>query len=238
MKAMIFAAGLGTRLQPLTHTIPKALVKLNNKPLLQHLIEKMIRHGITEIILNTHHFSKEVIHFLKANNNFGIDISISEESDELLDTGGGLKKASWFFNDGKPFLVHNVDVISDIDFVSLHKIHTSNKAIATLAVRNRATSRYLHFNQENLLCGWENAKTGETKGIVRKGQTTNLAFSGVHIIDPKLFELLNEDGCFSIIDVYLDLAKNQRIMAYNHTDDLWIDVGNIENLKKAEAVFP
>lgn len=238
MKAMIFAAGLGTRLQPLTNSIPKALVPFNNKPLLQHLIEKLVVEGFDKIIINTHHFSEQLIDFINIKNSFGIHISISDETGTLLDTGGGLIKASWFFDDGKPFLVHNVDVVSNIDFSSLLKFHIENNAIATLAVRDRKTSRYLHFDDNNVLSGWENIKTGERLGHFNQEITRRFAFSGIHVIDPKIFKLINEEGKFSIINVYLNLANENKIVGFDHSEDLWMDVGNLTNLKKAEELFP
>lgn len=238
MKAMIFAAGLGTRLQPLTNSIPKALVPFNNKPLLQHLIEKLVVEGFDKIIINTHHFSEQLIDFINIKNSFGIHISISDETGTLLDTGGGLIKASWFFDDGKPFLVHNVDVVSNIDFSSLLKFHIENNAIATLAVRDRKTSRYLHFDDNNALSGWENIKTGERLGHFNQEKTRRFAFSGIHVIDPKIFKLINEEGKFSIINVYLNLANENKIVGFDHSEDLWMDVGNLTNLKKAEELFP
>lgn len=238
MKAMIFAAGLGTRLQPLTNSIPKALVPFNNKPLLQHLIEKLVVEGFDKIIINTHHFSEQLIDFINIKKSFGIHISISDETGTLLDTGGGLIKASWFFDDGKPFLVHNVDVVSNIDFSSLLKFHIENIAIATLAVRDRKTSRYLHFDDNNVLSGWENIKTGERLGHFNQEITRRFAFSGIHVIDPKIFKLINEEGKFSIINVYLNLATENKIVGFDHSEDLWMDVGNLTNLKKAEELFP
>lgn len=234
---MIFAAGLGTRLQPLTNHLPKALVKLNKKPLVQILIEKLIKEGYDEIIINVHHFSKLLIDFIRSHQNFGIRIIISDESGQLLDTGGGLKKASWFFDDNKPFLVHNVDVLSNINLSDLMNYHKKNKALATLAVKKRSTSRYLHLDDHNRLCGWENIKTGERIDVVQKEHATRFAFSGIHIIDPKLLQLLDEEDCFSIINVYLKLAGENRIIGYDHTDGLWLDVGNKENLQKAEKIF-
>ncbi|MCF8297025.1 MAG: nucleotidyltransferase family protein [Saprospiraceae bacterium] len=238
MKAMIFAAGLGTRLQPITNNIPKALVELKGTPLLEIVIKKLISFGFDEIIVNVHHFADLVTDFLKTKNNFGIKIEISYEQDLLLDTGGGLKKASWFFNDSKPFLVYNVDVLSDIDLQDFYNFHIQSKSLATLAVRNRETSRYLLFNKENILCGWKNIKTGEI--ILARSNEKNLtpiAFSGIQIIDPKIFKFINQDGKFSIINSYLELAKKHKISAYNHDDTIWMDLGKIENLIEAEKLI-
>ncbi|MBN1462488.1 MAG: nucleotidyltransferase family protein, partial [Paludibacteraceae bacterium] len=163
MKAMLFAAGLGTRLKPLTDTMPKAMVPIAGKPLLEHVIKKLIAAGFNEIIINVHHFSEQIVSFLKANNNFGVRIELSDESDLLLETGGGIKKAAAFFDDGMPFLVHNVDILSDVDLCALYNSHVQQNAMASLLVSKRATSRYLLFNAENNLQGWINEKTGETK---------------------------------------------------------------------------
>jgi len=234
---MIFAAGLGTRLRPLTNHLPKALVRLHNKPLIQLLIEKLIKEGYNEIIINVHHFAESLIDFIQSNQNFGIRIAISDESGQLLDTGGGLKNASWFFDDNKPFLVHNVDVVSNINLSDVMKYHIKNKAMATLAVRKRSTSRYLYFDDQNRLCAWENIKTGEKIVVVQKEHITRFAFSGIHVIDPKLLQLLDEEGSFSIINAYLKQVKEYRIIGYDHTNGLWLDVGNTENLQKAETIF-
>src|SRR5690606_32019928 len=154
MKAMIFAAGMGTRLKPLTDTIPKALVPVGGKPLLQHIIEKLKRFGFNEIIINIHHFGQQIIDFVQENNSFDIRIEFSDEREQLLDTGGGIKKAAWFFDDNKPFLVHNVDILSNIDLQELYHFHLKNNTIATLLCSIRQTSRYLLFDTDNHLRGW------------------------------------------------------------------------------------
>lgn len=234
---MIFAAGLGTRLYPITKDKPKALVKIHNKPLLEILIRRLIQFGFDEIIVNIHHFAEKVITFLQTNNNFGIDIRISNETDYLLDTGGGLKKASGFFNDNKPFLVQNVDVISDIDYIKLLDYHNTKDALATLAVRNRKTSRYLLFDKNNQLCGWENVNSGEKIIVHPNQELKQLAFSGIHIIDPKIFNHIDQKGKFSIIDVYLKLAQNYNISGYQHNENLWIDLGRKEHLSEGENIY-
>lgn len=237
MKAMIFAAGLGTRLYPITQSIPKALVKVNHKPLIEIVIQRLIRHGIKEIIVNLHHFSNQVINFIQEKNNFGIEIQFSDESGQLLDTGGGLKKASWFFDDGKPFIVHNVDVISDVDLGQMITFHAKAGALATLAVRKRSSSRYLYFDGNNNLCGWENTKTTERVMVRPEENLQQYAFSGIQVIDPSIFNHIHQTGKFSIIDVYLKLAANFKIQAYDHSDSLWVDVGKPDSLQKAEAVL-
>ncbi len=237
MKAMIYAAGLGTRLHPITQEIPKALVPIGGKPLLGILIEKLIKTGIHDIIINVHHFADQIIDLVKKNENFGINIQFSDERNELLDTGGGLKKASWFFEDGQAFLLHNVDVLSDIDLNDLVKSHLRSNAIATVAVRKRSTSRYLLFDQENYLCGWENIKTGERIMARPTKFYQQFGFSGIHVINPSIFNYMEDEGKFSIIDSYLKLAKNHKITSFDHTDSIWLDLGKVENLQEAENII-
>lgn len=234
MKAMIFAAGKGTRLKPLTNNTPKALIKVNGVPMLELVINNLINIGVNEIIINVHYLANQIIDFLKSKNNFGIRIEISDETDELLDTGGGLKKASWFFNDNKPFILHNVDVISNIDLNEMLNFHINNKALATLAVRKRTSSRYLIFNNKQELCGWENKKNS-VKIISRSSKKYySLAFSGIHIINPEVFKNINENGRFSIISTYFAHSENKLILSYQHDKDYWFDIGNPEKLDIAE----
>jgi NDP-sugar pyrophosphorylase family protein len=238
MKAMIFAAGLGTRLKPYTETMPKALVPVAGVPMLEILIKHLVKNGINEILINVHHFAGQLIEFLKLNNNFGANITISNEEDLLLDTGGGLKKASWFFNDEQPFLVQNVDVISDLDYNEMINFHKSNKALATLAVCNRVTSRYFLFDGQMQLCGWENTRTAEI--IMARHDSQNLAryaFSGIHIIDPAIFNSIKKEGKFSIVDTYLELASTNKIKGYEHNPENWVDMGKPEELLKAELIL-
>lgn len=235
MKAMIFAAGLGTRLRPITNHIPKALAPVNGLPMLEIVIQRLINYGFNEIIVNVHHFADKVIEFLDNKDRFGINLQISDERDELLDTGGGLKKASWFFDDGQPFLVHNVDTLTNIDLLDYYKYHQQNDALASLLVRHRPGSRYFLFDQSKRLCGWENVVTNEK--IISRKQAAHLeqiAFSCLHVIDPKIFDLMEEEGCFSIIDVYLRLAKNHKIMGFLDDASYWLDIGTPEKLKRAE----
>ena len=234
MKAMILAAGLGTRLKPLTDTKPKALVEVGGRPLLEILILNLKKYGFNEIIINVHHFAGQIVDYLKRKNNFGIRIEISDESDELLDTGGGLKKASWFFNDGMPFLVHNVDILTDLDYEGMMKYHKDKNALVTLAVRKRKTSRYLLFDNEMQLCGWTNIKTGDVKNAIEGRQTNRYAFSGIHIINPEFFEMVSEKKKFYIIDEYLKFAKNNKILGFDHSDSFWLDIGKPESISDAE----
>jgi len=238
MKAMIFAAGLGTRLKPLTDFKPKALVEIKNISLLEIAINKLKKSGFDEIIINVHHFADMIIDFLKSKNNFGIRIEISDERDLLLDTGGGLEKASWFFDDGKSFLIYNVDILSDIDLRKMHQFHQASDSIATLAVINRITQRYLLVDDENILCGWQNIKSGEIKNVRETTSTLHqLAYSGIQIINPRIFSLMPEEKVFSIIDFYLSIAAKERITAFRHDESYWLDLGKLESLKKAET-FP
>ena len=236
MKAMIFAAGLGTRLKPLTDTKPKALVEVNGKTMLEHAISKLQDFGVDEIVINVHHFANQIIDFLKQHKNFGIKINISDESKQLLDTGGGLIKAENFFDKRDSFFIYNVDVISDIDLKALYRKHIETGSIATLAVQQRESSRYLLFNDELKLLGWKNTNTD--KIIISKGALSNnlipLAFSGIHVISPRIFKLVKISGKFSMTDVYLKLSIFQRINGFRHDDGFWIDLGTPENIEEAE----
>jgi NDP-sugar pyrophosphorylase family protein len=235
MKAMILAAGLGTRLKPLTDSKPKALVPLAGKPILFYIIEKLISASINQIIINIHHFPEAIIDYVEQNKNFGIEIVFSRE-ETLLDTGGGVKKVSWFFDDGQPFIVHNVDVLSGIDLRKLMAYHNQKESLATLAVRQRKTSRYLLFNQENRLIGWQSLETGKKEIVgVTNQKTQNLSFMGIHILSPEIFPLLPDENIFSIIKGYLDLAnKGHHIIGLRNDEDFWIDLGRKENLQQAE----
>jgi len=237
MKAMIFAAGLGSRLRPLTNAKPKALVELSGKPLLQRLIERLKEFGIREIIVNTHHFSDQISDFIRTNNQFDISIQISHEP-QLLDTGGGLKKAAWFFEDGQPFLVHNVDVLTDLDYDLLMDAHQSSDALATLAVRERKTNRYFLFDKQMYLCGWESV-SDEQKKIVRPNKVIKrYSFMGIHILSPEIFKYFPEQDVFSIVQTYLDIAqKGLNINALDLSSVTWLDVGKIEHLEQAARIF-
>lgn len=237
MKAMIFAAGLGTRLKPLTDSIPKALVPISGKTLLEHVILKLKSAGFDEIIVNVHHFPDLIIDFLRANNNFDIRIEVSDERGFLLDTGGGVKKASWFFEDGKPFLVHNVDILSNVDLKALYHQHLRTNSLATLVVSKRDTFRYLLFNDDLQLKGWINEKTGETKPAdLRKPELFNkLAFSGIQIMSPGIFELMKDlDGKFPIMDFYLSNMNKNTISGFVPADYKMLDVGKLNVLDEAE----
>jgi len=238
MRAMILAAGLGTRLKPLTDSTPKALIKIKDHTLLELQIKKLKTEGFDQIIINVHHFADKVKDYLKQNNFFDCSIEISDESEKLLDTGGGLKKASNFFSNGKPFLVYNVDILSNIDLNKLMEFHLPSKSIATLAVQKRESSRKFLFDKTNTLCGWMNEKSGE-KIITRDEQSEFFpyAFSGVQIVDPGIFKYFPNKDVFSLVELYLTAAKREKIIGYVHNDDEWIDLGKMENLSDAEKVF-
>lgn len=236
MQAIIFSAGLGTRLKPITDTLPKALVPVAGKPLLQWNIEKLIKAGCSRIVVNVHHFPEMIRNFLAENSNFGIEIHISDETDAILDTGGGLLKASEFFSSDEPIVAHNVDVISSIDIKELVNIHRTNKALATLVVRNRQTQRYLLFDEQMLLAGWKNMATGEIRQAreFSAEKLKSLAFSGIQVLSPEIFPLITQTGKFSIIETYLELAKFNRIAGFEDHSELWMDLGKIEQFKEAE----
>jgi NDP-sugar pyrophosphorylase family protein len=238
MKAMILAAGLGTRLKPFTDKHPKALAIVNGKTILQRNIEYLASFGIKEVIVNVHHFANQIVDLIKENNGFGSNITFSDETNEVLETGGGIKKAEWFFEkDDEPFVVMNVDVLTDMDLKKMILEHQKNNLVATLAVTSRKTSRYFLFDEKNYLCGWENEKTGEKKISRNSEKYFQKAFSGIHVISPKIFPLIRMRGKFSMVDVYLELAKTSIITAFDHSNSKFIDVGKPESILKAEEMF-
>jgi mannose-1-phosphate guanylyltransferase len=238
MKAMILAAGLGTRLRPLTDTRPKALVEINGRTLLEITLSRLRASGVTEAILNVHHFADQIIAYLKSNKNFGMRIEISRE-EVLLDTGGGLKKAAWFFLEDpnrldEPFLLHNVDVLSTIDFATMLQFHKDHQALATLAVQSRESSRQLLFNNDLQLCGRLAGRNHEPQIVRPSDHLQPLAFSGIHFISPRLLPLLTEEGIFSIIDSYLRLAaEGHPILAFRADQYYWRDLGRPADLTQA-----
>jgi len=236
MKAMVLAAGLGTRLRPLTDDRPKALVSVANRTLLEITLTRLREFGIRDVIVNVHHFADMIIAYLRTNNNFGLHLEISRE-DTLLDTGGGLKKAGWFFeDDAEPFLLHNVDVISTIDFQEMLRFHNNHKGLATLAVKDRPTSRYLLFDEHQELCGRRLVRQQKLE-IARLSQhRVELAFAGVHVISTRFLSLLAREGAFSIIDSYLDLAGcGEKILGFRADSYDWRDLGTVESLEAATA---
>jgi len=238
MKAMIFAAGMGTRLKPLTDNTPKALIPIGGKPMLEHIIMKLKNAGFDQLVINIHHEGQQIIDFLSANNNFGVHIDISDERDYLLDTGGAIKKAFQFLDGKEPFLVHNVDIFSNVDLKQIYNQHKETDPLATLLVSKRNTSRYLLFNQKNLLCGWRNHETGEVKSYYPDFdplQYNEYAFGGIHVISPKVFEWMDEwTGKFPIINFYLSICAHTKILAYPAENLRLLDIGRPETLAKAE----
>ena len=231
MKAMVLAAGLGTRLRPLTNDRPKALVEIGGRTMLEITLKRLRAFGVSEAIVNTHHFGEMIHEYLATNKNFGMRIEISRE-EVLLDTGGGLKKAAWFFlEDGRdePFLLHNVDVISNIDLDRMLRFHRENGALATLAVQARATKRPLLFNQDGKFRG-----RARKDGLADEAGKQALAFAGIHVISPRLFEKITEEGAFSIIDSYVRLAEEgESIAAFRADKYYWRDLGRPENVEQA-----
>jgi NDP-sugar pyrophosphorylase family protein len=234
MQAMILAAGLGTRLKPITDELPKALVEVNGRTLLEIAIRNLIENDFRRIIINVHHFAEKVKEFINRNT-FAADIFISDESGLLLDTGGGIKQAQKFFNDS-PILVHNVDIISNLNLREFYQYHLSDDAIASLVVSNRESNRYLLFNKDNILCGWQDVKKDE-KIVVRDESSLNqFAFSGIHILNPYLLDLFPKEKVFSVIKAYLKIAGTENIHAYISDNFKWIDVGKLDSLQKAEVL--
>ena len=239
MRAMILAAGLGTRLRPLTNDRPKALVEIGGRTLLEITLTRLASFGVREVIINAHHFADIVIQYLKTNNNFGLQVEISRE-ELLLDTGGGLKKASWFFLQDptrldEPFILHNVDVVSEIDLQRLLNFHNENRALATLAVQERESSRYLLFDEQGELCGRRIGRDQEPELVRSPPKFQALAFSGIHMISPRLLTEMTEEGVFSIIATYLRLAgQGEKILAFRADEYYWRDLGKLDDLRLAE----
>ena len=236
MKVLILSAGLGTRLKPLTDTMPKALVPIGGKPLLEHTIHRLIKCGAQEIVVNVHHFADQIIEFIKKND-FGVEIKISDESNCLLDTGGGIKKAvSLFVQDDRPILIHNVDILSDADLSAFYREHMNDDA--AVLVKARKTTRYLLFDRKQNLVGWQNLLTGELKSPYEQldlSELSSWAFSGIHLISPKMISLMKDfPEKFSIIDFYLQVCHQSNIMAVNVPSLRILDVGKISSLQEAE----
>ena len=243
MKAMIFAAGLGTRLKPLTDHMPKALVPVAGQPMLEHVICKLKDYGFTEIVVNIHHFGQQIIDFLEANQHFGLTIHISDERDLLLDTGGGIKKASTFFTDNEPFLIHNVDILSDTNLKELYEYHLTSGNDATLLASKRKTVRYLLFDANDRLSGWINKDTLQTKPAgfhYDAALYKEYAFSGIHVASPSLFHYMDSDewqGKFPIMDFYLKTCQEAQFGGFLKETLNIIDIGKPETLKKANELL-
>ena len=246
MKAMILAAGLGTRLKPFTNHHPKALAVVNGKPLLQRNIEYLQAYGIYDVVVNVHHFADQIIEAIEKNNGWGSNVTISDESDEVLETGGGLLRAKTHFENEAKWLVLNADILTNLD---LGKMLEADKAfdalsegemVATLAVTNRATSRNLIFNTAGTLCGWRNNTTNEEKWanpLKDPSMAVPKAFSGIQIVHANFFEALSLHGKFSLIDAYLQIAQHYAIHFYDHSDGILLDVGKPESVEKAAGLF-
>jgi mannose-1-phosphate guanylyltransferase len=233
MKAMILAAGYGTRLKPLTDKIPKALIKINQTPLLELVIKKLIAVGVNEIIINVHHQADQIVSFIKERNFFNIRIEFSKE-EKILGTGGGLKQAAHFFDDGKPFFLHNVDILSTINLSEMYQFHLQRNAFVTLALKKRETKRYFIVDEQNNICG--HADTSKKVNRLKRtpaGKTSLIPFCGIHIISPKIFDFFKHAGQFSIVDVYLDLiADGLPVIGYPVDKSYWKDIGKLDSLEK------
>ena len=237
MKAMIFSAGLGTRFKPWTDAHPKALAMVNGKSLLQRNIEYLQQYGIKEVVVNVHHFASQVIDAINTNNGWGSKITISNESNEVLETGGGLLKASNLLQNTEPFITLNVDILTNLDLNKLLAFHLKHKPLITVCVTERETSRYLLFDEDGRMCGWKNTSTNEEKISIPKPGLKLMAYSGIAVFETAIFSLIKQQGKFSLIDTYLDLASTKTILGYEHTGDKLLDVGKLESVAIAEAMF-
>ena len=235
IKGMILAAGLGSRLKPWTDQHPKALAVVNGKSLLQRNIEYFQQYGITEVIVNVHHFADQIIRAIQENNGWGSTITISDETDAVLETGGGLQKAGWYFTDD--FVLMNVDILTNLDLHTMMQQHQQDQSLATLAVSDRVSSRYFLFNADRLLSGWKNTNTGEEKIMRNNEILIPKAFSGIHIIHPDLLMLMPQKGKFSMVDVYLSLCAEHPVRYFDHTHTKFIDVGKPESVLQAAQMF-
>ena len=234
---MIFSAGLGTRFKPWTDKHPKALAVVNKKTLLQRNIEYLQKFDINDVVVNVHHFPEQVIKALEKHKGWGSNVEISDESDALLDTGGGLMKAKDLLNNGEGILTINVDILTELNLKHFLSHHQQQNAVITLAVMDRKSNRYLLFNKYDRLIGWRNTKTGEEKIAIQAKDIFQKAYSGIALFQPEVFDLVKRTGKFSLIDMYLDLAEGNKIAGYDHTGDRFVDVGKPEGLTVAEQMF-
>ena len=238
MKAMILAAGTGTRLKPLTDTTPKALIPVGGTPMLEHILLKIKAAGYTHVIINIHHFGEQIIDFLASKNNFGMKVEISDERNYLLDTGGALRQACRMLDGKEPFLVHNVDVFSNVDLNAMVQSHIRSNALATLLVSQRRSARELLFDKEERLCGWRNRETGEVKSFFPNFDPSGYsgyAFGGVHVISPEIFRFMEEwTGKFSIIHFYLSVCPKNSVRFYTENELQWMDAGKMKGLEETE----
>lgn len=237
IKAMIFAAGLGTRLKPWTDSHPKALAVVAGKSLLQRNMEYLAGHGITDVVVNVHHFPDQIIDAIQQNAGWGSFVTVSDERDEVLETGGGLLKAASLFRDAGLILTMNADILTDLDLDAMTAAHVKSGFLITLAVTERSGSRKLLFDEEMSLCGWRNQSTGEERIVKDKPALREFSFSGITLMRPDVIPMINQRGKFSLIDVFLDLAANNKLAGFNHSGGLFMDVGKPESLEKAAAVF-
>ncbi len=237
MKAIIYAAGLGTRFKPWTDQHPKALAVVNGKSLLQRNIEYLQQYGITEVVVNVHHFSKQVREAVIDNKGWGSKILISDETDKLLETGGALMKAKHLLEGVEPFISINVDILTNMHLGKLIAYHHQHQPLITMGITSRNSSRVLLFDETNRLCGWKNQQTGEEEIAIQKLNLIAKAYSCVVVYEPKIFSLIKQEGKFSIIDAYLDLAADHTILGYDHSGDHLVDVGKTESVAVAEALF-
>jgi NDP-sugar pyrophosphorylase family protein len=237
MKAMIFSAGLGTRFKPWTDEHPKALALVNGKSLLQRNVEYFQQFGIHEVIVNVHHFANQIYDAVKKNNGWGSTIYISDEQEQLLDTGGGLLKVKKWLSNKEPFVTTNADILTDLDLNKLIAFHKQHQPLISMAVTQRKTSRYFLFDKNNRLCGWRNTKTGEEKIAIEKKGLAEKAYSCVVVFEPTVFSYVPFTGKFSLVDLYLALAADHLILGYDHTGDKIVDVGKTENIAIAESLF-
>ena len=237
MIAMIFAAGLGTRFKPWTDKHPKALALVNGKSLLQRTIEYLQQYGITRVVVNVHHFADQIIQAVQQNKGWGSEVIISDETDHVLETGGGLKKAEPLLSGNEPFLSINVDILTDLNLDKLLQFHRRHNPLVSFAVTDRKTSRNFLFDEQLRLCGWRNNNSGEERISIQKDGLIPKAYSCVVVFEPKIFPLIKREGKFSLVDVYLDLVADQLIMGYDHTGDRLVDVGRPESVEVAEKLF-
>lgn len=237
MNAMIFSAGLGTRFKPWTNTHPKALAPVNGKSLLQRNIEYLQQYGITNVVVNVHHFANQIISAVAENNGWGSNIMISDESNEVLETGGGLLKAKKLLQNGEPFITLNADFLTNLNINDLIEFHKNKQALISFGITDRKTSRYFLFDESNRLCGWRNTTTGEERISIAKDNLKQMAYSCVVIFQPEIFNLIPQRGKFSLVDTYLSLAAQYPIYGFNHTGDKLVDVGKPESVAIAETLF-
>lgn len=230
-RAMILAAGIGSRLWPLTDKTPKALLEFRGRPMLDHVIEHLTYHGITEIIINIHHLADQIVEHVASMENYGATIEFSDERDRLMDTGGGIVKARWFLEDHGPFIVHNVDIFTDLNIERFYHAHREHDSLVTLAVKKRETSRNLLLNSEQLVIGWKNNRTGELIMARDESADRAVAFSGIQVIDPKIFPLLPGEKPFSLTNAYLELAQKHPIHTFDHSDGEWVDMAHPDHFR-------